>query len=339
VAVRRLSHFLAVGTIRSQLVGGVRKLGERHLILGGVGFIGRHVALQLIREGHDVLLASRNPLPQKLPAELKANVRWQFVDIGSADWDSLVAQVDVVHHYAWGSLPASANANPGGDLRTNVGATIDLLDALQRRGSGRIIYASSGGTVYGKLLKTPVPEDHPVAPINAYGAGKATAEIYLSMYRAMHSIDCRIARIANPYGAGQNLSHGQGAVTTFCNHALSEEPITIWGTGEVVRDYVYITDVAAFLVMLAAAPRHNEFIFNVGSGDGISLNHIVKQLEVQLARKVKVKYMDPRPIDVPISVLSIERAQRVLGWSPVVSFNEGILRTIDGLRRQSEFSV
>lgn len=314
-------------------------MGERHLILGGGGFIGRHVALQLVREGHDVLIASRNPLAQKFPIEPHADVRWVFMDIGSADWDRLVAEVDVVHHYAWGSLPASANANPGGDLRTNVGATIDLLDALHRRGGGRIIYSSSGGTVYGKLHETPVPEDHPVAPINAYGAGKATAEIYLSLYRAMHGIDCRIARIANPYGAGQNLSHGQGAVTTFCNRALNAEQITIWGTGDVVRDYVYITDVAAFLVTLAAAPRHQEFIFNVASGQGIDLNHVVAQLEMHLARKVDVKYMASRPIDVPISVLSIERAQRVLGWSPTVSLNEGIARTIDGLRRQSEFSA
>jgi UDP-glucose 4-epimerase len=307
--------------------------------LGGDGFIGRHVALQLARQGYDVSLASRRPLALEIPAAFAANIRWQFLELGSADWDTLVADMDVVHHYAWGSLPASANANPRGDLLTNVGATIDMLDALHRRGAGRVIFSSSGGTVYGKLHQIPVPEDHPIAPINAYGAGKATAEVYLSLYRAMHGLDCRIARIANPYGAGQNLSRGQGAVTTFIRHALNRQPITIWGTGEVVRDYVYITDVAQCLVTLAAAPRDDRFVFNVGSGVGVSLNDIVTELETQLDRKLEVRRLESRLIDVPTSVLAIERAKEVLGWSPIVSFSDGIARTRDDLCRSSEFAT
>lgn len=314
-------------------------MSERHLILGGDGFIGRHVALQLARQGCDVLLASRRPLALEIPAAFAANIRWRFLELGSADWDTLVAEMDVVHHYAWGSLPASANANPGGDLLTNVGATIDMLDALHRRGAGRVIFSSSGGTIYGKLHQIPVPEDHPIAPINAYGAGKAAAEVYLSLYRAMHGLDCRIARIANPYGAGQNFSRGQGAVTTFVHHALNRQPITIWGTGEVVRDYIYITDVAQCLVTLAAAPRDDEFVFNVGSGVGVSLNDIVTELETQLDRKLDVRRSESRPIDVPISVLAIERAKEVLGWSPIVSFSEGVARMRDDLYRSSEFAT
>ena len=307
-------------------------MSQRHLILGGGGFVGRHVALQLARLGHQVRLAGRRPPAQAFPAEVAHLIDWQFLELGSADWDSLVADADVIHHYAWGSLPASANANPGGDLRSNVGATIDLLDALARRGAGRLIYASSGGTVYGKLRETPVPEDHPIAPINAYGAGKATAEVYLSLYRAMHGLDCRIARIANPYGAGQNLAHGQGAVTVFIDRALRREPITIWGTGEIVRDYVYVTDVAACLAMLAQAPRHDAFIFNVASGAGVSLNGIIDELESQLGRRIDVTRTAPRPIDVPVSVLSIERARTVLGWAQATSFPEGVARTISDLR-------
>ncbi|MDP9094992.1 MAG: NAD-dependent epimerase/dehydratase family protein, partial [Pseudomonadota bacterium] len=169
-------------------------MSEHHLILGGCGFIGRHVAVLLARAGHRVTLADRAPLARALPHDIAASVGLQLFEFGSADWDTLVANVDVVHHYAWGSLPASANANPGGDLLTNVGATIGLLDALHRRGDGRVVFSSSGGTVYGKLRQTPVPEDHPIAPITAYGAGKAVAETYLGLYRHMHGLDCRIAR-------------------------------------------------------------------------------------------------------------------------------------------------
>ncbi len=314
-------------------------MSQHHLILGGCGFIGRHVAVSLARRGHRVTLADRVPCAYDLPPGVADRVGWQFLELGSADWDALVADADVVHHYAWGSIPASANANPGGDLITNVGATIALLDALHRRGSGRVVFASSGGTVYGKLHRTPVLEDHAVAPITAYGAGKATAEVYLGLYRAMHGLDCRIARIANPYGAGQDLSRGLGAVTTFLHHALTGQTIAIWGTGEVVRDYVHIADVVNCLVTLATAPAGAEFVFNVGSGVGTSLNRIVSELEARLGRRLDVVRSQTRAFDVPVSVLAIDRARDVLGWAPALSFADGIARTLEDLRREVHFST
>lgn len=285
------------------------------------------------------MLAGRHPPAGEIPAGLPGRIDFELTELGSADWDRLVADVDVVHHYAWGSLPASANANPGGDLLGNVGPLIAMLEALQRRGDGRVIFSSSGGTVYGRPQQIPVPEDHALAPINAYGAGKATAEIYLSLFRSMHGMDCRIARISNPFGAGQNISRGQGAVTTFIQHAMSDEPITIWGTGAVVRDYIHINDTAKCLAILANAPRHTEHIFNIGSGAGISLNEIVTELEACLGRPVNVTRTEPRPIDVPVSVLSIDRAREILGWSPALSFAEGILRTLGDLSRKAYFST
>lgn len=313
---------------------------EHHLILGGSGFIGRHVGLLLARAGHRVTLADRSRPRYIFPAEVAQNVAWTFLELGSADWDRMVANADVVHHYAWGSIPASANSNPAGDLITNVGATLGLLDALLRRGNGRLVFSSSGGTVYGKLRETPVQENHPVAPITAYGASKATAEIYLSLYRAMHGMDCRIARIANPYGAGQDFTRGLGAVTTFLHHALNGQPIEIWGTGEVVRDYVHIADVARCLVALARAPRTDEaFIFNVGSGIGTSLNQIVAELEARLHRRLEVNRTQFRAFDVPVNVLAIDLAQQILGWTPILSFAEGITRTFDDLAADANFST
>lgn len=314
-------------------------MSGHHLILGGCGFIGRHVAVLLAREGNRVTLADRAALAQPMPADVAGAVTSQLLELGSADWDALVADVDIVHHYAWGSLPASANANPGGDLLTNVGATIGLLDALHRRGGGRVVFSSSGGTVYGKLRQTPVPEDHPVAPITAYGAGKATAEVYLGLYRHMHGLDCRIARIANPYGAGQDLSRGQGAVTTFLHHALMHRPITIWGTGEVVRDYIHISDVAQCLVTLAVSPRTEEFVFNVGSGAGVSLNQIVSELEARLGRTLDVSRTATRPFDVPVSILRIDRGRDTLGWSPALSFGDGIARTLHDIGAGRHYST
>jgi UDP-glucose 4-epimerase len=304
----------------------------RHLILGGRGFIGRHVAIVLARAGHEVVLADRTPPDWAVPPGLAGRVTWQSFDLGTADWDALLADAAVVHHYAWSSLPASANANPGGDLTTNVTATLAMLDALRRRGGGRVVFASSGGTVYGRLQRVPVPEDHPLAPITAYGAGKATTEIYLGLFRALHGLDCRVARIANPYGAGQDLARRQGAVTTFLHHALTGEPIVIWGDGEVVRDYLHISDVAAALVALALAPATGESAtFNIGSGSGMSLNGIIAEIERALGRRLAVRREPARPFDVPVSVLDIARARAVLGWAPRLGFREGMARTLADL--------
>lgn len=314
-------------------------MSEHHLIVGGSGFIGRHVGLMLARAGNRVTLAARRRPQYEFPPDVADRIAWTVLELGSADWDMLVEDASVVHHYAWGSIPASANSNPGGDLITNVSSTIGLLEALRRRGGGRIVFSSSGGTVYGKIHETPVQEDHPIAPITAYGASKATAEIYLGLYRTMYGIDCRIARIANPFGAGQDYARGLGAVTTFLHKALTGKPIQIWGTGDVVRDFIHIADVASCLVTLARASLPAEtFIFNVGSGTGSSLNDIVAALEAQLNRKIAVVRAQKRTFDVPVNVLAIDRANQVLGWAPRLSLSEGIARTIADLATNSDFS-
>jgi UDP-glucose 4-epimerase len=309
------------------------------LILGGCGFIGRHVAVLLARAGHSVVLADREQPEFAFPADVTSRISWQPLEFASADWDALIANAAVVHHYVWTSLPASANNNPFGDLISNVDGTLALLEALRRRGGARIIFPSSGGTVYGKLQTIPVPEDHPLMPITAYGAGKATAEIYLGLYRVLHGVDCRVARIANPYGAGQNLARGQGAVTTFLHHALTNRPIIIWGDGEVVRDYIHVADVASALVALALCPRLEEFhTFNIGSGLGISLNGIIAELERRLHRRLEVRRELARPFDVPVSVLDISRARKILRWEPCLSFAEGITRTMSDIASNAAFS-
>ena len=313
---------------------------ERHIILGGCGFIGRHVAVLLARQGHTVVLADRASPACTFPAHIAHAITWHRFEFASADWDALVADFDVIHLYAWTSLPATANANPGGDLLVNVGATIDLLEAIRRSGGKRLVFTSSGGTVYGQLEHIPVREDHPFAPITAYGAGKATAELYLGLYGAMHGLDCRIARIANPYGAGQDLSRGLGAVTTFLNKALAGEDIVIWGDGEVVRDYIHIADVAHALVTLSHVSLPNQMrTFNIGSGENVTLNGIVAEIERHLGRKVAVRKEPPRSFDLPVNVLDITRAKAVLGWSPRLTFSDGMGLCIGDVRAKSTLST
>ncbi|MDE2240078.1 MAG: NAD-dependent epimerase/dehydratase family protein [Rhodospirillales bacterium] len=311
-----------------------------HLIIGGGGFIGRHVGLALASRGQRATLTGRNKPDFLQNLTLSTLLSWRDLNMQNADWDEQIRGVDVVHFYAWGSLPSTANADPKADLELNLGALLGLLDALKRRGHGRVVFSSSGGTVYGPLQQVPVPETHILAPINAYGASKATAEIYLNLYKAMHGLDCRIARIANPFGAGQDVSRGLGAVTAFMNRALNNQPIEIWGTGEVVRDFVHIADVAECLAQLATAPALNgQHVFNIGSGTGTSLNEIVMALETRLNRKLIVNRKPSRAFDVPSNVLCIERVKKVLGWQPRLSFSDGLGRMLSDLATHRDFST
>jgi UDP-glucose 4-epimerase len=313
----------------------------RHLILGGCGFIGRHVALKLARLGYFVVLADRAAPSYDFPDDVRARITWTRFDMAATDPQSLIAGATTIHHCAWSTIPATANADPAGDLSANVVPTLALLEAIRRSTNPpRLIFISSGGTVYGKLRHVPVREDHPLAPLTAYGASKAAVELYLKHYRAVYALDCRVARLANPYGAGQDLARGQGAATTFLHRALTGQPIDIWGDGEVVRDYIHISDAAAGLVAIACAPQtEGPWIFNIGSGQGVSLNGIVAELEARIGRTLEVRRQPGRPFDVPISVLDVTLARTVLGWSPRMSFREGMARTLGDLEGRAAISM
>src|SRR5262249_31885602 len=155
--------------------------------------------------------------------DVRERISWTRCDMGDSDLGALVDEATTIHHYAWSTIPATANADPGGDLSANVIPTLALLEAIKHSiNRPRFIFVSSGGTVYGKLQRVPVQEDHPLAPLTAYGASKAAVELYLNHYRAVYGLDCRVARLANPYGAGQDFGRGQGAATTFLHRALTD---------------------------------------------------------------------------------------------------------------------
>ena len=313
-----------------------------HLILGGTGFIGRHVAVAIARSGDQVTIASRFPPRFEFPADVRSLISWVCVDVVSADWPSLLRDVRSVHHYAWASVPATAQENPVRDIVVNLLPLISLLTAMRELPSGSVplIFASSGGTVYGKLSQIPVAETHELGSITTYGATKVAAEQYLRLYAHLYGVDVRIARISNPYGGGQSASTPQGVIAATINRALHRESVTIWGDGSIVRDFIYIADVVDALVALAAAdPRRLGYSeFNVGTGEGSSIRDVIETLEAILQYPVMVRYESGRDYDVPVSVLDVSRAKRVLSWEPRVSLLEGMKRTVDSFRCGSAFS-
>ncbi len=301
----------------------------RHLVLGGSGFVGRHVALRLAQLGQNVTVADRERPPPS-PHIAAKGITFVPANVQSTDWDALLSQHDVVHHYVWTTTPQTAVAAPLADLSDNVGTTIALLEAMRRQGGKRLVFASSGGTVYGRLKTVPVSEDHALEPISAYGASKTAAETYIGYYCRHFGLDARIARLSNPYGAGQNPKGSLGATATFLFRAMNGEPISIWGDGSVVRDYIHIADVAEAFARLSMAghleKNSNPAVFNIGSGVGHSLNDIIEVVRSLLKCEIRVDYLEGRSFDVPVSVLDVSLAKAALKWQPRFNLEAGLAR-------------
>lgn len=304
----------------------------RALVLGGLGFLGGHLVDALRARGELVRIADHS----RPEGAVLAGVEWHLGDLnGTPDWAALAEGCRVVYHLGWSTIPQTSNDDPIADARTNVIGTLRLLDAVKGRRDLRLVFVSSGGTVYGRAKTVPIPETHPTNPTTAYGISKLTVEKYLYLYGQLQGLDYCVLRVANLFGPGQDVTRNLGAVTTFLNRALADEPITIWGDGTVVRDYIYVSDVVAALIAAAEhlGPWPDDMpVFNIGSGVGQSLNAIVKALQICINKPVQVTHEPARPFDVPISVLDITKARTELGWAPRLSFIEALNLTIQALK-------
>lgn len=300
----------------------------RCLVMGGTGFIGSHLVDELAAGGEPVRVLSRGFTTQvewpRIPGV--EFVTSDFSD--AAGVDRAVRGCEVVFHLVSTTLPKSSNENPLFDLDTNVGSTLRLLEAARRNGVRKIVFVSSGGTVYGRPRATPIPESHPTDPICAHGVAKLAIEKYLHLYHVLHGLDYCVLRVANAYGARQGAEQAQGAVGVLLERALGGGVLEIWGDGSVVRDYVYVTDVARALAE-AARYRGEGKVFNIGTGRGTSLNELAGIVEQASGRKVQRVYLPGRPFDVGANVLDSTRAHAQLGWHPRVTLEDGVRRTLE----------
>ena len=309
-----------------------------HLILGSDGFIGRHLAASLIAAGEAVTGVGSGLRPAfGLPAGLQRRAQDLFASDASA-LKSQVAKFDVVYNLVWSSIPASAEQNPERDLNDNVGLIVRLLEAV-RGTSTRLVFVSSGGAVYGHGIGRPFREEDTLRPIGAYGAAKAAAELYALAAYTMHGTDVRVARLSNPFGAGQAKSALQGSVSRFTGLALAGEPIPIWGDGSVVRDYLYISDAVLGLRLLGTCERDEIApypIVNIGSGKGTSLIEIVALIEGILGRSVEVKFLPGRAFDVASTILDVKRARDALRWQSEATLRDGVRQLVEDLQSDPE---
>jgi UDP-glucose 4-epimerase len=252
---------------------------------------------------------------------------------------ALVQSADYVFHLVSSSTPSTANLDPAGDVLENVIPTVHLLESCKSSAIKKLVFLSSGGTVYGIPSQVPIPETAPTNPISAHGIQKLALEKYFSLYHYLYGVDSVVLRVANPYGPMQVARKGQGVVAALISRALAGGPLEVWGSGDVVRDFIYIDDVIRAILQVGIT-NATDRLFNVGSGIGKCINDVVDDIEtITRCGTLKRIWLAGRAVDVPINVLDIRRIQEATGWAPSVAWSEGLEKTISWMKNAAAKDV
>lgn len=300
------------------------------LVTGGSGFIGSNLIKRLLDEGYKVRNLDLNPL--KVKHDQLVNITGNYTNKVTAE--EAVAGCSAVYHLASTTIPKTSNDDPGFDISSNLLSTVNLLDLSVKHSVAKFIFASSGGTIYGIPKSLPITEAHPTDPICSYGIVKLAIEKYLAMYGKLHGLHTCALRISNPYGPGQDASKGQGVITAFCNKALRNEPLEIWGDGSVIRDYIYIDDLVDAMIKVLAY-QCDDIALNIGSGVPHSLDDIANAVETALGYHVKKIYKSGRNFDVHETYLDTNKVKYGLNWASKVSLEQGISNLLKDTQEHS----
>ena len=302
----------------------------RVLVLGGSGFLGSHIVDKFLAEKHDVVVYDLYPERFRRSPVGITFVTGDFGNVGALD-ELIATRFDAVIHCVSTTTPKSSNESPEFDIQSNVIGTLYLLDICVKHGVGKLVFMSSGGTVYGDIgnLET-VDESHAVRPICSYGVSKLTIEHYLDVYRHLRGLDYVALRLSNPYGERQSPLRALGALTVFLHRTLKRQSVEVWGDGSVTRDFIYVGDVANAVYL--ATVKAVSGVFNVGTGAGLNLRDILSQIAVAAGQEPTVSWLPSRSFDVPRIVLDSGKLRAATNWRVITGFEEGVARTTDWLR-------
>lgn len=310
----------------------------RALVTGGAGFIGSTLVDRLLSEGHEVTVVddlSRGRL-ENLTSAREAGSRFTFrqVDLTDPAIGDLVADLapEVVFHLAAQIDVRLSVEDPVRDAEVNVVGTVRLAEAARRAGVRRIVFTSSGGSIYGPVTDLPVAESRPVDPMSPYAAGKVAGEVYLEMFAKLYGIEWAGVAPANVYGPRQDPHGEAGVVAIFAQRLLAGEPTRVFGDGGNTRDYVFVDDVVDAFVRAATVPAAAGLRFNVGTGVETSDRELHTLVAAASGSGDDPEYAPARLGDVARSALDAGRAAEVLGWTPQVAITEGVARTVDYFR-------
>lgn len=301
------------------------------LVTGGAGFIGSHIVDAYVKEGHEVVIVDNFSTGRRENVNPKARV--YEIDVT----DPRVAEIftkerpEVMSHHAAQIDVRTSVEDPNFDLRVNVGGLINLIEAGRRNGLKKVVFASSGGTVYGEQETFPADENHPTRPICPYGLNKLSSEQYFYFYEQAYGIKWVALRYGNVYGPRQNPHGEAGVVAIFANKMLTGEQPIINGEGTQTRDYVFVGDVVE---ANRVALKDNAYgSYNVGTGVETDVNAIFRALREFTGSKCEEKHGPAKAGEQQRSCISTDKMGRELRWRPEIGFADGIRLTADWFKR------
>lgn len=300
------------------------------LVTGGAGFIGSHVADALIGKGHEIHIV--DDLSGGRSENVPDAATFHQLDIRSQEAADLLEEEAfevLVHHAAQMDVRRSV-ADPRFDADVNIIGFLNLIEAGRRNGLQKVVFASTGGAIYGEPDYTPQDEAHPLRPLSPYGITKLCTERYLYYYEQEFGIPYVVLRYANVYGPRQNPHGEAGVVAIFCERLLEGKQPVIYGDGEQTRDYVYVGDVVRANVR--ALEYATSGTFNVGTSIETNVNELFRAIRDRIDEDVEEVHEKGRPGEQRRSVLDYSYAERELGWSPESDLEEGLSRTVDWFR-------
>jgi len=299
----------------------------RCILTGGAGFLGMNVARGLVNSGHEVVVIDKKPLISDCTFDLQKKMRFIPADFKDLDKSEDVFQKgDILFHFAYSALPGTPLNKMGDDIKENVFESVKLFEMAIKKGIKKIIFPSSGGTVYGEVSDFPIKEGMPTNPICSYGITKLMLEKYILFLSRMYGVGYLIYRISNSYGWGQSVHSEQGLIVNALVKMLNGSQITIFGDDHMVRDYIYIDDIVnAFILGVEKDIRDD--IYNIGTGRGYSIKEIIELVSKTVGVCPKVIYSNKRLVDVEKSILDPTKIRLASGWEAKVSLEEGISKT------------
>lgn len=308
---------------------------RRALITGGAGFIGSTVADAFLAEGHDVTVLDN--LASGKRDQVPAKARFVEADIRSPEAAACIRDgaFDTVCHLAAQIDVRKSVTDPAYDVDVNIGGSVNLMQAVHATGrKTRMIFASTGGAVYGDFVEPPNLETYQKDPESPYGIAKFATELYLAYYARVHGLDYVALRFANVFGPRQDPHGEAGVVAIFCQRIIDGKPLTVFGDGGQTRDYVYVGDVARAHVLAAKLPaikagRVDDRAFNLGTQRETSVIDLARTLMKAAGKEVELSHAPPRAGEQRRSVVSIEKAASGLGWKPEMGLEEGLRRTYE----------
>ena len=311
----------------------------RILVTGAAGFIGSHVCDSLLGAGHDVVGLddlSRGKLENLTDARSSDRFSFEQFDVTDPGLAELVKRVgpDVICHLAAQIDVRISVADPQLDLRLNVAGTVNLLEAARQHGVRKVVFTSSGGSIYGTPATLPVDETAPVRPESQYAAGKAAGELYLNVYSALYGLAWTSLALGNVYGPRQDPHGEAGVVAIFGTRLLSGQPTKIFGDGTSTRDYVHVADVADAFRRAVEPGAGDGRRFNIGTGRQTDVRELHTLIAAAAGGADEPQMAEPRPGELQAIALDASAAQRELGWSVQWEIEKGLAQTVDWLRGQ-----